>query len=238
MHRRELHQREPHQRRTGITGHASGVVVVANRLPVELRPDGTLGRSPGGLASALSSVVDANTHWIGWAGSDAPIDASHEVGGVHLHPVDLRPREVQEYYHGFANSLLWPLFHNRVRQPQMNRAWWRAYHAVNARYADEVVQIAPLNGLVWIHDYHLLLTPALIRAKRPDLRIGLFLHIPFPGIDLFATLPWRGDLARGMSCADLLGFQTEHDAANAAAAIEQFASDRGPASRVPCARPT
>jgi trehalose 6-phosphate synthase len=114
----------------------------------------------------------------------------------------------------------------------MNRAWWRAYKTVNDRYARAVAEIAPLNGLVWIHDYHLLLTPALIRARRPDLRIGLFLHIPFPAVDLFATLPWRGDLVRGMNNANLLGFQTDHDAENAAAAIRQFAEDRPQSSRI------
>jgi len=204
-------------------------VIVANRLPVEQRPDGTLGRSPGGLASALASVASEGSHWIGWAGPDA---TQADLGDEHLHHVELSPREVDDYYHGFANSLLWPLFHGRLRQPEMNRTWWRAYQTVNERYAETVARIAPLNGLVWVHDYHLLLTPAMLRARRPDLRIGLFLHIPFPSVDLFATLPWRGDLVRGMSNADLLGFQTEHDSANAAAAIRQFAGDRRPSSRV------
>ena len=226
-------RRDLHQRRSSNSWRASGVVIVANRLPVEHRPDGTMGRSPGGLASALASVADANTHWIGWAGADAPADMSAEIDDVRLHPIELRPKEVEGYYHGFANSLLWPLFHGRLRQPQINRSWWRAYQTVNERYAEAVAQVAPLNGLVWVHDYHLLLCPALIRARRPDLRIGLFLHIPFPSVDLFATLPWRGDLVRGMSGADLLGFQTDHDAANAAIAIEQFASERRPSSRVP-----
>ena len=208
---------------------ATGVVIVANRLPVEQRPDGTLGRSPGGLASALAAVASDGTHWIGWAGADAD---QADLGDEYLHHVALRPREVDDYYQGFANSLLWPLFHGRLRQPEMNRTWWRAYQKVNERYAQAVAKIAPLNGLVWVHDYHLLLTPALIRARRPDLRIGLFLHIPFPGVDLFATLPWRGDLVRGMNNADLLGFQTQHDADNAAAAIRQFVDDRPPSSRI------
>jgi trehalose 6-phosphate synthase len=210
------------------------LVIVANRLPVEHRPDGTVGRSPGGLASALASVADAKTHWIGWAGG-GPGDKLDpgEIEGVQMYPVALRPREVADYYHGFANSLLWPLFHGRLRQPQITRSWWRSYFTVNERYADAVAQVAPLNGIVWVHDYHLLLCPALIRDRRPDLRIGLFLHIPFPSIDLFATLPWRGDIVRGMNGADLLGFQTEHDAANAAAAIEQFIDARRPGSRIP-----
>ena len=174
-------------------------------------------------------MASEDTHWIGWAGPDA---SQADLGDDHLHHVELSPREVTDYYHGFANSLLWPLFHGNLRQPEMNRTWWRAYQAVNERYAETVARIAPLNGLVWVHDYHLLLTPAMIRSRRPDLRIGLFLHIPFPSVDLFATLPWRGDLVRGMSHADLLGFQTEHDAANATAAIRQFAGDRRPSSRI------
>jgi trehalose 6-phosphate synthase len=227
MTRRDLHQREQHHRPAGW--EANGVVIVANRLPVERRPDGTLARSPGGLASALASVASEGTHWIGWAGAEA---TQADLGDDHLHHVDLTQREVDDYYHGFANSLLWPLFHGRLRQPEMNRTWWRAYQKVNERYAEAVARIAPLNGLVWVHDYHLLLTPAMIRARRPDLRIGLFLHIPFPAVDLFATLPWRGDVARGMSNADLLGFQTERDAANAADAIRQYAGDRRPTSRI------
>jgi len=232
MTRRQLPQREHHIAQTTATetaSHATGVVIVANRLPVEQRPDGTLGRSPGGLASALAAVASEGTHWIGWAGPDA---SQADLGDEYLHHVELLPREVTDYYHGFANSLLWPLFHGRLRQPEMNRTWWRAYEKVNEHYAEAVARIAPLNGLVWVHDYHLLLAPAMIRARHPDLRIGLFLHIPFPSVDLFATLPWRGDLVRGMSNADLLGFQTDHDAANAAAAIRQFAGDRRPSSRV------
>jgi trehalose 6-phosphate synthase len=229
-HQQPTPSSEPERRATDDKPwDGTGVVIVANRLPVEQRPDGTLGRSPGGLASALAAVASEGTHWIGWAGADAD-DA--DLGDEYLHHVALRPREVDDYYHGFANSLLWPLFHGRLRQPEMNRSWWRAYQTVNERYAQAVAKIAPLNGLVWVHDYHLLLTPALIRARRPDLRIGLFLHIPFPGVDLFATLPWRGDLVRGMNNADLLGFQTEHDAANAAAAIGQFVGDRSSSSRI------
>jgi trehalose 6-phosphate synthase len=226
--RRQLPQRE-HQQSQTKNWEPNGVVIVANRLPVERRPDGTLARSPGGLASALASVASDRTHWIGWAGAEA---SESDLGDEYLHPVELRPREVTDYYHGFSNSLLWPLFHGRLRQPEMNRSWWRAYQTVNERYAEAVARIAPLNGLVWVHDYHLLLTPAFIRARRPDLRIGLFLHIPFPAVELFATLPWRGDLVRGMNSADLLGFQTDHDAANAAAAIRQFAGDRRPSTRI------
>ncbi len=241
MTQRQLPQREPQhpkpEARSGTERRApddkardaTGVVIVANRLPVEQRADGTLGRSPGGLASALAAVASEDTQWIGWAGADA---TQADLGDENLHHVELSPRELDDYYHGFANSLLWPLFHGRLRQPEMNRTWWRSYQAVNERYAQAVAKIAPLNGLVWVHDYHLLLTPALIRARRPDLRIGLFLHIPFPAVDLFATLPWRGDLVRGMNNADLLGFQTDNDAANAAAAIGRFAGDRPRSSRI------
>ncbi len=124
-------RRDLHQRRSSNSWRASGVVIVANRLPVEHRPDGTMGRSPGGLASALASVADANTHWIGWAGADAPADMSAEIDDVRLHPIELRPKEVERYYQGFANSILWPLFHGRLRRVELNRAWWHSYRIVN-----------------------------------------------------------------------------------------------------------
>jgi trehalose 6-phosphate synthase len=136
--------------------------------------------------------------------------------------VALSSDEVERYYQGFANSILWPLFHGRLRRVELNRAWWHSYRIVNRRFADENTRDAPLGGTVWVHDYHLLLTPALIRAKRPDLRIGLFLHIPFPNAQLFSMLPWRKEVIRGMLGADVLGFQVPEDVSNFGAAAERL----------------
>jgi alpha,alpha-trehalose-phosphate synthase [UDP-forming] len=203
-----------------------GLVVAANRLPVEVGADGQLNTSPGGLASALSSVTAAGTHWVGWAGPDASRPKPFDHGDLRLHPVALSVDEVERYYQGFANSILWPLFHGRLRRVELNRAWWHSYRIVNRRFAAEICRIAPLGGTVWVHDYHLLLTPALIRAKRPDLRIGLFLHIPFPNAQLFSMLPWRKEVIRGMLGADVLGFQVPEDVSNFAAAAERLVDAR------------
>ena len=203
-----------------------GLVVAANRLPIELSPDGQLSTSPGGLASALSSVTLAGTQWVGWAGPEAGRAKPFDHGDLRLHPVALSEDEVVRYYQGFSNAILWPLFHGRLRTVQLNRAWWHSYRIVNRRFAAAVTRIAPQGGTVWVHDYHLLLAPAIIRAKRPDLRIGLFLHIPFPNAQLFSMLPWRKEVLRGMLGADVLGFQIADDVANFVATAERLVDAR------------
>ena len=203
-----------------------GLVVAANRLPIEISADGQLNPSPGGLASALSSVTAAGTQWVGWAGPDAVRPKPFDHGDLRLHPVTLSVDDVDRYYRGFSNAILWPLFHGRLRRVELNRAWWNAYRVVNRRFANAIAQIAPLGGTVWVHDYHLLLVPAMIREKRPDLRIGLFLHIPFPNAQLFAMLPWREEVIAGMLGADVVGFQIPEDVANFMAAAKRLIDPR------------
>ena len=204
----------------------NGLVVAANRLPVEVNADGQLNTSPGGLASALSSVTAAGTQWVGWGGPEAGRLKQFDYGDLKLHPVALSDVEFERYYQGFANAILWPLFHGRLRRVELNRAWWHSYRIVNRRFAAAVTRVAPVGGTVWVHDYHLLLTPALIRAKRPDLRIGLFLHIPFPNAQLFSMLPWRKEVIKGMLGADVLGFQVADDVANFVTAAERLVEAR------------
>ena len=203
-----------------------GLVVAANRLPIEIDADGQLNPSPGGLASALGSVTAVGTQWVGWAGPDAIRPKPFNHGDLRLHPVTLSADEVDRYYRGFSNAILWPLFHGRLRRVELNRAWWNAYRTVNRRFANAVAHIAPLGGTVWVHDYHLLLAPAMIREKRPDLRIGLFLHIPFPNAQLFAMLPWREEVITGMLGADVVGFQVPEDVANFMAAAKRLIDPR------------
>ncbi|HEX2784965.1 MAG TPA: trehalose-6-phosphate synthase [Ilumatobacteraceae bacterium] len=147
-------------------------------------------------------------------------------GELRLHPVSLSVDEVDRYYRGFSNAILWPLFHGRLRRVELNRAWWNAYRVVNRRFANAVAHVAPLGGTVWVHDYHLLLAPAMIREKRPDLRIGLFLHIPFPNAQLFAMLPWREQVIKGMLGADVVGFQVPDDVDNFMAAAKRLIDPR------------
>ena len=204
----------------------NGFVIVANRLPVELSSDGQVSISPGGLSSAMASVAAEGTHWVGWAGADAGRRPAFDHDGLHLHPVTLSPTEVDRYYAGFSNGVLWPLFHGRLRTVDLDRTWWRAYRLVNERFAAAAAEIAPLGATVWVHDYHLLLAPAMIRSRRPDLRIGFFLHIPFPNAQLFSILPWRRELINGMLGADLLGFQIEEDVTNFMTTAERVIGTR------------
>jgi len=190
----------------------SDLVVVANRLPFDLeqRADGSTRarQSPGGLVTALAPIL-AGRHgsWIGWPGTaDADLPATW-ADGLSLHPVTLSSAEVDAYYEGFSNATLWPLYHDAVAESQFHREWWDAYRAVNQRFADRAAEVAEPNATVWVHDYQLQLVPQLLRALRPDVRIGFFLHIPFPPAELFNRLPWRSQILTGLLGADLIGFQ-------------------------------
>jgi trehalose 6-phosphate synthase len=121
--------------------------------------------------------------------------------------VALSEQEFEQYYEGFANATLWPLYHDAVEQPVFHRRWWESYQTVNRRFAEAAAEAAPPGAIVWIQDYHLQLVPALLRELRPDLRIGFFMHIPFPPPELFKQLPRRAELLRGLLGADLVGFQ-------------------------------
>ncbi|WP_333618476.1 alpha,alpha-trehalose-phosphate synthase (UDP-forming) [Dietzia sp.] len=186
-------------------------MVVANRLPVDLerKADGTevWKRSPGGLVTALESVLQASSGaWVGWPGvADAHPD-SFVAGGIELHSVPLSAEEIELYYEGFSNGTLWPLFHDVVVQPEYHRHWWAAYVEVNRRFAEAAAAATAEDGIVWVQDYQLLLVPKMLRQIRPDLTIGFFQHIPFPPVELFMQLPWRTEIIDGMLGADLVGF--------------------------------
>ena len=196
------------------------LVIVANRLPVDrvTLPDGTAGwrRSPGGLVSALEPVMRANDGaWIGWPGSTEDADLVPFVeDGLQLVPIHLDDDEVEEFYEGFANGTLWPLYHDLVAKPEFHREWWDSYVRVNQRFAERAAEIAAEGATVWVQDYQLQLVPQMLRELRPDLRIGFYLHIPFPPAELFSQLPWRRQLLEGLLGADLIGFQLAGGAAN------------------------
>jgi trehalose 6-phosphate synthase len=198
---------------------AADLVVVANRLPVdlELLPDGTehWKHSPGGLVTALEPFLRARSGaWVGWPGiADAEVRPFNDEG-LHLYPIALDAAEVRDYYEGFSNGTLWPLYHDVVAPPVFERTWWQSYVRVNKRFAEGVAAISAPNATVWVQDYQLQLVPAMLREQRPDLRIGFFLHIPFPPIELFMQLPWRTEIVRGLLGADLVGFHRPGGAQN------------------------
>jgi trehalose 6-phosphate synthase len=192
--------------------HEYEFVVVANRLPVdeEVADDGERRwvRSPGGLVSALQPIARrSGGAWVGWTGGAGASPEPFEIDGMYLRPVPLSAEDVDLYYEGQSNSTIWPLFHDAVEQPTHRRAWRAAYDTVNRRFAEAAAEVAAPGATVWVHDYQLLLVPAMLRALRPDLRIGFFLHIPFPPVELFMQLPRRAELLRGLLGADLVGFQ-------------------------------
>jgi trehalose 6-phosphate synthase len=187
------------------------VVAVANRLPVQQGDDGWQ-LSPGGLVTALRPVMAAQTGaWVGWDGGTRNMPTSLPGMGVRLRPLSLSARLVRDYYHGFANATLWPLLHDAIEKPRFERAWWQGYRQVNASFADAAVAALADHpeALVWVHDYHLMLVPGLIRQLRPDQRIGFFLHVPWPPTDIYARLPWRREVLLGLTGADVVSFHTE-----------------------------
>ena len=194
------------------------LVIVSNRLPITVS-DGADGleiqRSPGGLATGLAGPHDTGDgRWIGWAGlATNPGDElrarlERELEPLRLIPVPLTADELQRYYEGYSNQVVWPLFHHLGEQVPLQVMDWAAYRDVNERFADAVAAEYRAGDRIWVHDYQLMLVPAMIRQRLPDARIGFFLHIPFPASEIFRTLPQRGDILEGLLGADLIGFHT------------------------------
>lgn len=215
-----------------LSTDAAELVVVANRLPVARKQtdEGTVWKaSPGGLVSALEPILsERGGSWIGWPGFSGAAPAPFQHEQIHCHPVSLTQEETESFYLGFSNGTLWPLYHDAVRYPSFKRQWWWPYVEVNQRFAREAVEALPQeSATLWIHDYQLQLVPGMVRDRRPDARIGFFLHIPFPPVELFAQLPWRKQILRGLLGADLVGFQTKLGAQNFSRAARRFAGAKG-----------
>jgi trehalose 6-phosphate synthase len=201
----------PPEKEAGATMARRPVVAVANRLPVQHGPDGWE-LSPGGLVTALRPVMERGSGtWVGWDGGAEGAPRSLPELSIDLLPVSLSAEEVADYYHGFSNRTLWPLLHNAVEKPVFERDWWRAYRSVNAAFAKASVEAleAQPGALLWVHDYHLMLVPDLVRQQLPHQPIGYFLHVPWPSPDLYARMPWRADVLRGLLGADVVSFHTD-----------------------------
>lgn len=202
-------------------------VVVSNRLPVDqvTNPDGSTEwrTSPGGLVTAMEPVMAQNEGaWVGWPGVADLELGPFDSNGMHLVPVELSDSELKQYYEGFSNDTLWPLYHDVIAQPTYHREWFDEYRIVNERFAEATAAIAAKGATVWVQDYQLQLLPKMLRTMRPDLTIGFFLHIPFPPSGIFAQLPWRKSVLRGMLGADVIGFQRPSDAANFQTAVRRL----------------
>jgi trehalose 6-phosphate synthase len=157
---------------------------------------------------------EAGGAWVGWPGAAGEAPGSFDVSGMHLVGVGLSAEEVSDFYEGFCNATLWPLYHDVIAPPEFRRPWWDAYVRVNRRFARAAAEQAATGATIWVNDYQLQLVPQMLREQRSDLRIGVFIHIPFPGYEIFAQLPWRRQIVAGLLGADLIGFQRDSDATN------------------------
>lgn len=197
----------------------SKLIIISTRLPVTVtKKDGELRfkASDGGLATGMSSVSKSrDSVWVGWPGiaSDELTQKDKntivkELKKHACHPVFLTQEQVDEYYSGYCNATLWPLFHYFTAKARYSMTYWKHYRNVNSLFARETRRFVESGSQVWVHDYQLMLLPALLRSKHPEAMIGFFLHTPFPSFEIFRLLPEREELLNGLLGADLVGFHT------------------------------
>ena len=194
-------------------------IIISNRLPVQLQIDKgeiTAVPSVGGLATGMKSVHSGgDSLWIGWSGltdEEIPDKLAPKIDKALAEhgssKVNLTADDIEGYYFGFSNRTIWPLFHYFLEYSEFESTFWDAYKKVNQKFADAILEKAEDEDTIWIHDYQLMLVPQMVRAKRPEVSIGFFLHIPFPSFEIFRTLPWREEVLTGLLGSDLIGFHT------------------------------
>ncbi len=193
--------------------------IISNRLPIKIIKNESgefhFIKSEGGLATGLASLDMPNLekHWIGWPGMEIKDDMSQEkikkeLNAMNYHPVFLSEKQIQLYYEGYCNSTLWPLFHYFYSFMEYDNRHWDIYKDVNKLFCQESCKLIHAGDIVWVHDFHLMLLPKMLRDKIKDIKIGYFHHVPFPSYELFRVLPERADILYGLLGADLIGFHT------------------------------
>src|SRR5213593_4562270 len=205
----------------------SRLVLVSNRLPFALEPVGDAqwiaAPSPGGLVSALGPVLRGRGGtWIGWPGvagdiPEAPFAEATRNAGYEVVSVALSEVERDEFYYGYSNEVIWPLFHDLQNFCNFDPAYWQAYKQVNDRYADAIGRCAQPDDFIWVHDYHLMYVAQALREQGLSQKLSgltFFLHIPFPPYDIFSKLPQQQRLLHALLQFDLVGFQTRRDVRN------------------------
>lgn len=216
----------------------SHIIIVSNRLPLILKKtgDGTIeaGKGAGGLVTAMAPVLkNRNGTWIGWPGylqqegiDDSMLPAIQEAAlGYSVKPVMLNSDELKNYYEGFSNSIIWPLFHDFTDKCIFLPEYWTSYQRVNKKFASAVYQNADDLDFIWVHDYQLILVGAHLRKMHTRNPMGFFLHIPFPPFDTFARCPWRFELLSAMLEYDLIGFHTIQNKRNFIRCVKKIIQD-------------
>ena len=194
------------------------LIIVSNRLPVTVSRKKNrilIKESPGGLATGLRSLRQKKqVLFIGWPGY-IPRNSREKnyiqeclIKDHQCHPVFLSRPELDKYYYGFSNRTIWPLFHYFSSLSTFEEPEWKSYEKVNQKFLQIIMETADPANTFWVHDYHLMLLPKLIRKVFPKSSIGFFLHIPFPSSEIFRILPWRTEILEGLLGADLVGFHT------------------------------
>ncbi len=203
------------------------LIIVSNRLPFALDSTGedlwTVTPAAGGLVSAVKPVLrERGGTWIGWPGiagqiPKKPLAEATRNAGYKIVPVSLSDTERDEFYYGYSNEVIWPLFHDLQSFCNFEPAYWQAYKDVNERYADAIIRCAHRNDFIWVHDYHLMYVAQSLRERSASKKFSaltFFLHIPFPPYDIFSKLPQQRRLLRALLQFDLLGFQARRDVRN------------------------
>ena len=224
------------------------LLVVSNRLPIVLerkKDEWSLKPGSGGLVSALAPVLSHRGGvWIGWPGLaldkggdwEKVLDAGYRERGYELVPVLISDEEVKGFYEGFSNAIVWPLFHDLLGRCDFEPSFWYTYLKVNEKFAGCVLEHSNEDDFIWVQDYQLIHVAHFIR-EREDRRVGFFLHIPFPPLDIFLKLPWRAQILSAFLAYDLIGFQTPRDTRNFLTCIEHLfpeaeIHDEGPIAEV------
>ncbi|MGI6457476.1 MAG: bifunctional alpha,alpha-trehalose-phosphate synthase (UDP-forming)/trehalose-phosphatase [bacterium] len=196
------------------------LIIISNRLPVTIERQENqfqFKKSVGGLATGMSSVYrDYEGMWVGWSGLAKEHLSTQESEDLtrrlrdelNNFPVFLSRRDIRLFYEGFCNRTIWPLFHYFIQYTDFDKETWNAYQECNQAFLDAVLQVIQPGDIIWVHDYHLLLLPKMIRERVPDVKVGFFLHIPFPSSEVFRLLPWGKEILEGLLGADMIGFHT------------------------------
>ena len=196
------------------------IIFVSNRLPVTTTRDTATGeykfeRSIGGLATGLSSVHDqGDSLWVGWSGLHqedvSPKEAAElrtaMMQQVNCLPFQISRQDFEDFYLGFCNEAIWPLFHYFANRAHYEARQWEAYRRVNKRFFEELKPSIAPGDTIWVHDYQLMLLPEMIRKAFPDALVGFFLHIPFPSYEIMRLMPWREEIMQGLMVLTCLGF--------------------------------
>ena len=213
-------------------------VIVSNRLPyrLDLDPDNkvSLKRGVGGLVTALDPILRlTGGTWVGWSGTHKDLPQkitlpreTDEAKPYSLRTIKLTAKEVENYYLGYSNRCLWPLFHYFQEHCHFSHDEWKTYKDVNRRFTDAILAEYESEDLIWVQDYHLMLVPSMLRAEIPDARIGFFLHIPFPSNDVYELAPQARELLEGLLGADLVGFHINSYARNFITAVARLTDHR------------